>query len=250
MHKFKQDFFAAQDLQPMLYTRHIDNIFFLWTHGEESLKQQHSNINKFHPTIRLTMDYSLESVSFLDTHISIKDRPLSTSLYPKSMDNLMMLHFSSFHPKYIKEVIPYGQDLRIHRICSDEEEHNRHLKVLKNTFIRTGYDAQLIDCQLQHARAKNHNDLLRRQIQDTTNRIPFVVQYFPGAEKLRHVLCSLLHVINDDEHLTKNFPTPPLLAFKHLPSLKQTIIHSKLPILQDNVNNNIAQPCHGNLCKT
>eukprot|EP00061_Rhincodon_typus_P011467 g36497.t1 len=31
MHKFKQDFFAAQDLQPMLYTRYSNNTFFLWT---------------------------------------------------------------------------------------------------------------------------------------------------------------------------------------------------------------------------
>eukprot|EP00061_Rhincodon_typus_P014977 g42388.t1 len=46
---------------------------------EESLKRLHNNINKFHPTIRLTIDYSLESVSFLDTRISIKDGHLSTS---------------------------------------------------------------------------------------------------------------------------------------------------------------------------
>eukprot|EP00061_Rhincodon_typus_P002870 g18702.t1 len=38
MHRFEQDFYAAQYLQLMLYTRYIDNIFFLWTHGEESLK--------------------------------------------------------------------------------------------------------------------------------------------------------------------------------------------------------------------
>eukprot|EP00061_Rhincodon_typus_P010665 g35138.t1 len=57
MHKFEQDFFAAQNLRPMLYTRYVDDIFFLWTHGKESLKQIHSDINKFHPTIRLTMDY-------------------------------------------------------------------------------------------------------------------------------------------------------------------------------------------------
>eukprot|EP00061_Rhincodon_typus_P016356 g44534.t1 len=32
MHKFEQVFLAAQDLQPMLYTRCINGIFFLWTH--------------------------------------------------------------------------------------------------------------------------------------------------------------------------------------------------------------------------
>eukprot|EP00061_Rhincodon_typus_P003744 g20869.t1 len=199
----------------------IDNIFFLWTHGKESLKQLHSDINEFHPTIRLTTDHSLELVSFLDTCISIKDRDLSISLYRKPTDNLMMLHFSSFHPKHIKTAIPYRQTLRIHRICSNEEEHDGHLKVLKDTLMGTGYNAQLIDRQFQCATARNHNDLLRRQTQDMTDRVPFIVQYFPGVEKLGHVLHSLQHIINDNEYLTKIFPTPPLLTFKQPPNLKQ-----------------------------
>ncbi|XP_067832584.1 uncharacterized protein [Heptranchias perlo] len=208
MHKFEQDFFTAQDLQPTLYTRYIDDIFFLWTHGEESLKRLHNNINKFHPTIKLTMDYSSESVSFLDTRISIKDGHLSTSLYRKPMDNLTMLHFSSFHPNHVKEAIPYGQALRIHRVCSDEEERDGHLQTLKDALVRTGYDARLIDRQFRRATAKNRIDLLRRLTWDATNRVPFVVQYFPGAEKLRHVLRSLQHVINDDN--TSLWPSPHL----------------------------------------
>eukprot|EP00061_Rhincodon_typus_P013021 g39124.t1 len=83
-----------------------------------------------------------------------------------------------------------------------------------------------------------------------SDRVPFVVQYFPGAEKLRHVLRSLQHIIDDDEHLTKVIRTPPILAFKQRPNLKQTIVHSKLPSLQDNIDHNTTQPCHGNLCKT
>ncbi|XP_067844434.1 uncharacterized protein [Heptranchias perlo] len=229
MHKFERDFFTAQDLQPTLYTRYIDDIFFLWTHGEESLKRLHDNINKFHPTIKLTMDYSSESVSFLDTRISIKDGYLSTSLYRKPTDNLTMLHFSSFHPNHVKEAIPYVQALRIHRVCSDEEERDGHLQTLKDALVRTGYDPRLIDRQFQRATAKNRTDLLRRLTRDATNRVPFVVQYFPGAEKLRHVLRSLQHVINDDEHLAMAIPTPQLLAFKQPPNLKQSSFAANYP---------------------
>eukprot|EP00061_Rhincodon_typus_P007943 g30119.t1 len=181
MHKFKQNLFTVQNLQPMLYTRYINNIVFLWTHDKESLKQLHCDINKFYPTIRLTVDYSSESVSFMDTHISIKDGHLRTSLYCKLMDNLTMLNFSSFYPKHIKTASPYGQALHILRICSDEEECDRHLKILKDALLRMGYDSQLIDHQFQRATAKNRNDLLRRQTQDITDRVPFIVQYFPRA---------------------------------------------------------------------
>eukprot|EP00061_Rhincodon_typus_P004102 g21750.t1 len=95
------------------------------------------------------------------------------------------------------------------------------------------------------ATGKNWNDLLRRQTRDTSDRVPFVIQYFPEVEKLRHVLCSLQHIIDDDEHLAKIFPTPPILTFKQPANLKHTIVHSKLPSLQDNIDHNTIQPCHG-----
>eukprot|EP00061_Rhincodon_typus_P006766 g27753.t1 len=71
------------------------------------------------------------------------------------------------------------------------------------------YNSQLIEHQFRHATAKTCNDLLRRQTWDTTDRIPFVIKYFPGAEKLCHVLRSFQQIIDDNEHLAKIFPTPP-----------------------------------------
>eukprot|EP00061_Rhincodon_typus_P012638 g38502.t1 len=150
----------------------------------------------------------------------------------------MMLHFSSFHRKHIKEAIPYGEAVLIHRICSDKEEHDGHLKTLKDAVIRMGYDAQLIDRLFQRATVTNCSNVLRRQTQDTTDRAPFVVQYFPGAENLHYVFHGLQHVIDDNKHLAKISPMPLLLAFKQLRKLKQTIVHSKLPSLQDNIDHN------------
>eukprot|EP00061_Rhincodon_typus_P017163 g45737.t1 len=204
MHKVEQDFFAAHDLQPTLYTRCNNNIFFLWTHGKESLKRLHNDIKEFHPTIKPTMDYSLESVSFLDTCISTKDGHLSTSHYRKPMDNLTMLHISSHHSKHVKRSHPLRKKaLRTHRTCSNEEECDGHLQMLKDALIRTGYDAQLINRQFQCATRSNHKDLLRRRAQDMTERVPFIIQYFAGAKKLRYVLRSLQHVINDNERLAQ-----------------------------------------------
>eukprot|EP00061_Rhincodon_typus_P009793 g33569.t1 len=134
-------------------------------------------------------------------------------------------------------------------ICySDKEEHDGHLKLLNDALIRTENDAQLIssNCQFQCATAENHHVLLR----GWTNRVPFVVQYFPGVEKLRHALHSLQHINDDNEHLTKILPTAPLFAFKQPPNLNQTIVCSKLPSLQDNIDHETTQPCHGNLCMT
>eukprot|EP00061_Rhincodon_typus_P005359 g24770.t1 len=57
-------------------------------------------------------------------------------------------------------------------------------------------------------------------------------------------------VIDNEEHLAKIIPTPLLFALKQPSNLTQTIICRKLPSLQDNIEHNTIQPCHGNLCKT
>eukprot|EP00061_Rhincodon_typus_P009398 g32877.t1 len=81
-----------------------------------------------HNVFTFDNQFFIQTYSFLDTRISIKNRHLCTSLYCNPTDNITMLHFSRFHPKHIKEAIPYGQALRIHRNCLDEEECDGHLK--------------------------------------------------------------------------------------------------------------------------
>ena len=42
--------------KPNVWWRYIDDIFFIWKHGEESLKEFINEINSFHPVIRFTAD--------------------------------------------------------------------------------------------------------------------------------------------------------------------------------------------------
>eukprot|EP00061_Rhincodon_typus_P016700 g45051.t1 len=78
-----------------------------------------------------------------------QDRHLCASIYRKTTDNLTMLHFSSFHTQHVKEVIPYGQALHRHSVCSDEEERDGHLKVLQDApsmvYWRNHADAMTTD---------------------------------------------------------------------------------------------------------
>eukprot|EP00061_Rhincodon_typus_P007301 g28874.t1 len=83
-----------------------------------------------------------------------------------------------------------------------------------------------------------------------TDRVLLVAQYIPGVEKLRHVLCSLQHITDDDEHLVKVFPTSPLLTFKQLQNLKQTIVVLKAGKFAANNQPQYYTSSHGNLCKT
>ena len=50
--------------KPWLWWRYIDDIFVIWHHRENELKQFIDKLNKFHPTIKITCDYSRERVHY------------------------------------------------------------------------------------------------------------------------------------------------------------------------------------------
>ena len=75
--------------EPMIWWRYIDDIFFIWEHGEESLKVFIEQVNIFHSTIEFTAEYSKEEVNFLDVNIKLIDEELKTDLFVKpSLTNL------------------------------------------------------------------------------------------------------------------------------------------------------------------
>ena len=59
--------------KPSVWWRYVDNIFFIWEHGEESLKAFINEINSFHPTIKFSADWSKEKVNFLDVEVTLKN---------------------------------------------------------------------------------------------------------------------------------------------------------------------------------
>ena len=53
------------DLKPCIWWRYIDDIFLIWEHGEKSLKLFLEKINKIHPTIKFTADWSYSLIARL-----------------------------------------------------------------------------------------------------------------------------------------------------------------------------------------
>ena len=247
MHKFEQDFLSTQSLKPSLYLRYIDDIFIIWQHGEEALVRFHNSINSFLPTIRLDLNFSTQSVTFLDTKVSIKGDKLVTSLHRKPTDTGQLLHSSSFHPQHTKKAIPYGQALRIHRICSDPSDRDSHLQTLEKSLINSGYNREIVRRQFDRAISLQRSELLvHSHIPPESERVPFVTQYFPGAEKLQRELTRLDHLISNDTYLSDIFPTPPFVAFRQPPNLKSKLVHSQLP----HPSADAITPCNAPRCAT
>ena len=68
-------------------------------------------------------DYKYSYESILDTLVVKNNRnSLSAKLYSKPTDRPTYTHVTSYHPKSQIQNIPYGQALRVKRICAEEED--------------------------------------------------------------------------------------------------------------------------------
>ena len=54
MDKVETDFLESQKLKPMVWFRYINDIFFIWTHGEQELQRFLQELNKTHSNLTFT----------------------------------------------------------------------------------------------------------------------------------------------------------------------------------------------------
>ena len=95
--ELEEEILQKAEFKQYLRWRNIDEVFFLWEHGEENLKSFINSINKMHPTIKFTADWSKASTNFLNVTVSIAEGIIKTDLYVKSHQYLLS---PSFHPFY------------------------------------------------------------------------------------------------------------------------------------------------------
>ena len=60
MDDVQSKFLETQSLQPLIWFRYIDDLFFIWTHGEEKLQLVLTDLNNYIPHIKLTYEFNKE----------------------------------------------------------------------------------------------------------------------------------------------------------------------------------------------
>ena len=108
MDKTETDFLKTQELQPFVWLRYIDDIFFVWTHGEAELKKFMEGLNIFLSNLKFTYESPKKRVAFLDLNVSLENGSVTADLHIKGTDCHQYLHCSSSHPDHIKNSIIYS----------------------------------------------------------------------------------------------------------------------------------------------
>ena len=73
MVELEENIIKESEYKLYLWWRYTDEIIFFWKRGENELKSFIHKINKVHPTIKFTADWSKTSINFLDITVSLME---------------------------------------------------------------------------------------------------------------------------------------------------------------------------------
>lgn len=229
MGKLESEFLTRCSFKPLLYRRYIDDIFLVWTHGEDELLEFIDSYNTVHPSIHFTHTYSQATINFLDVTITIEEGKLFTTLYRKPTDRQQYLHYQSDHPRHCKNSIPYSQAHRFKRICSSDTDFVANTERLKTMLCKQRYPPRVIDDAVQKAKTLNRTDLLaKRTPQQCPQRTNLCLTYSANFPNINKILKRHYNILEQSERLKRAFPSSPGVVYRRSRNLRDTLVKSAI----------------------
>ena len=208
MDRFETKALDGYPLKPLTWKRFIDDIFMIWTHGEDSLNKFIEYLNSLHETIKFTHEMSYTQIDFLDTTVKFgENRTLITTLYNKPTDTRLYLEHSSAHPNSILTKGPYGQYLRLRRICSLDLDFEVNAKKLTGYYLKKGYPFKSLKKHYHRARKFTQDELLDT-VPRPQNDIPVMVtQFNPTNPPIGSLVRTNWNIIQNTEESLRSSRT-------------------------------------------
>ena len=251
----KREIYPRTKNKILKYLRFIDDIFLIWTAPLNELEDFFRIINTVHPSISFTTEHSQSHINYLDTTVSIQNNRLEYKIFKKPTDRSLYLHNTSYHPNNLKNNIPYGQALRLKKICTNHDEYNKSLFKMKEAFLKRGYQNEHLDKQFDKVKTKNRDDLLKYNTSEKQQRIAFITTYNKNLPPIRNMIEKHWNILKINDKFKDTFKTPPVIAYRRNKNLRDllgqtTISNNKVSRCKPN-NNGKCKPCltrTGNLC--
>ena len=215
--------------KPDLWIRFIDDIFFIWTHGQEKWNSFFEYLNSFHNSIKFTSEISTQSVPFLDVEVKLVEGKIETDLYTKPTDCHNYLQWSSCHPRSTKKGIPFSQALRLRRICSNEIDFTKRLHMLEGYFRKGGYPLKYIIPPFLEVKSMPRLTTLDYKEHEENSRVTFPITYHPNLRNLQKtVLEKYNNILLRDPENKKIFKDPPMVSYRRCKNLQAYLTRSSL----------------------
>ena len=224
MDRFETKALEGWDNKPLLWLRFIDDIFMIWTHGLDELHQFISYLNSIHPKIKFTHEHSLNSIDFLDTTVKIdSDRMLYTTLFEKPTDTHLYLHHTSAHNRPCHTKGPFGQFLRIRRICTKNDDFISHGLEMIQHYVKRGYPLKSLKRHMLRAARYSQKDLLTVKNKQEIKTPVMVTKYNPRNPNIRGFIHNNWNIIEHSNDCVHTFSDKPIVGFRRLPNLRDLL---------------------------
>ncbi|KAJ0060014.1 hypothetical protein NL108_018667 [Boleophthalmus pectinirostris] len=215
--------------------RYIDDVILLWSGSEQELLQFHSYLNNTNVNIKLSLDYSLSEIHFLDLNIyKDLDGDLHSTIFRKLTDRNTILKADSFHPPWLLQNIPYGQFQRLRRICDTESNFEKNAQDMSCRFKNRGYTDSTLSLAYNRAKSLNREELLTQKPKKnvSTNQVYFVTEYGTEANRIKQIIKQNWSILRSDSTLRDALPETPTITFRKAPTLSDRLVNSYLPPLK------------------
>ena len=230
MDNMEREFPEAEDTKPWVWLRYIDDIFFIWTEGENKLKSFLQCLNTFHPNLNFTYEKSNTSINFLDVVFKINNDKFEINLYSKPTHCHQFLEFNSAHPIHIKKSIGYSQ---VSQLCSTSLAFEKHLESIRSWFGKWGYPKKLVDNQLRSVVENRPEQLPEHQTKHGTG-VPLVVTYHPRFHDLGKIIRKKFIYLYAEQQVKQVFTPAPFVLFRLGFSLRNHLVLAKVyPLLRE-----------------
>ena len=224
MDKFETNFLKTQKLQPFVWFRYIDDVFFIWNHGKEELENFMEELISFSDHIKFTFESDKENINYLDVNINLSNGHLMTNMHVKPTDRHQYLDYSSPHHNHIKRSVVYSQTLRPRRLCSLESEFLKHCTKMKSWFLKRGYPENMIDEEMKKVKSSEKSSNNSKG----SKGVPFVVIYHPSLNCLSRILKENLSILYMNREAKAVFSPGLMVSFRSARRISSYLVRAKL----------------------
>ena len=215
---------------PTHYYRYLDDIWGVWTHGEDDFRDFVLTLNSHHPSITVKPLTSRTTMDFLD--VTTFKGPdfnttgiLDTRVFFKPTDSHALLHHSSFHPKHTFAGIIKSQLTRFRRICSRPGDYISATQTLFRALRKRGYPRSLLRTLTYKTDTRTPARINRFE---NKRIVPFVAIYSPYTTRAMRRAKKHFEVTMSGTPLAQNIGI--ISAYKRNPNLRDILVRAKLPI--------------------
>ena len=239
--------------QLLLWKRFIDDIFMIWQYNDTELDVFIQFLNSRMNSIKFEAENSKEAVHFLDVTITLDvNGQISTTLYTKPTDSHNYINYGSCHQKSCRNGIPYGQFLRLRRICSTDEYFITESKIMAYHFHQANYPLKLIQESFERAFHQDRKQLLRPKpdidIDSEVDNLYLITGFHPTFNEVNKIVTRNMDLLDRSSSTRPALHARLVRGFRRCKNLRDHLVRAKITPIPENQGNNPALISTSNKC--